>query len=769
MKPSATWRFSWAVLLLVLLPLLPLGRPLFSGETIGPFDQLAAMEPWRSERVAEPDKAYDVLQMDGALQFYVWRDEVIRSWRDGKVPFWNGHQLLGQPVLANSQSAPFYPLHMLFGFCGVPTGLAITLLAWFHLAVAGLGTRALARRLGADDVGAWFAGAAFALSPFMVAWTVLPSVITTVCWLPVALNLMLSCLRDDEPRFVPLGLAVGMMCLGGHLQFVFYGLIALLLAGVAWTAWAAKGRTFLVKPVVKSVLACMVGVALAAVQILPTLEFSKNSHRKTTATAEGYAAYAGSAIKPYELVGLVAPESLGVPGQKINDEAASPNQAYWPLYLKPGANFAESALYLGPTVLLGALLLRRRNDWSRLGPVVIVAAAGILMALGTVLNAALYFGIPGFASTGSPGRASLLFVLAMCVLAGVGFSNTGVEEKDRKYGFWPIAVVAAVALLSFTYRRTIASLPTWIESLPLGGGLDATTAAFLGVFGSVAVLGAALFPAKSLEFVKTKSPIFLAGLLTLTLLFTNPTQFVPSGKAPATKELGQDHPGRVAMVNGPWGFFEPAPAVYPPNTAYLHGLVEVGGYDSLIDAKTVEMIKAINGGEDPAPPANGNMMFVKRGLDVQALREAGVTEVMSIFELPQFQGSFNPPVGTYQVPDAPGLVTDPDNNKSGELREMDSQGLAVYLNRAGEHVIKFRNLPGWTATGATVIESQDGWIHVKTETPGQVRLDYEPPGFALGFKVSVLASIAFFVAAAQTVPKRLRSKGVENLAYNKEA
>jgi hypothetical protein len=91
------------------------------------------------------------------------------------------------------------------------------------------------------EVGGVVAGASFALSPFMLSWTALSSVITTVAWIPWALWAVVSFpsprLRGEGAggegsalvRTVCLALAGGMMLLGGHLQFAAYGIGAVVL------------------------------------------------------------------------------------------------------------------------------------------------------------------------------------------------------------------------------------------------------------------------------------------------------------------------------------------------------------------------------------------------------------------------------------------------------------------------------------------------------------------------------------------------------------
>src|SRR3954469_22372588 len=94
-------RRRWPIFFLALAPLLPLWRAIFLGEAIGPWDQIRAMAPWNGPA---PNQPWDVLQADGVLQFAPWRFLVFQSWSKGQFPFWNSHQLMGTPLLANSQS-----------------------------------------------------------------------------------------------------------------------------------------------------------------------------------------------------------------------------------------------------------------------------------------------------------------------------------------------------------------------------------------------------------------------------------------------------------------------------------------------------------------------------------------------------------------------------------------------------------------------------------------------------------------------------------------
>ncbi|MEJ5171906.1 MAG: hypothetical protein WHU10_13035, partial [Fimbriimonadales bacterium] len=63
-------------LLLLATALIPIARAVFGPQTVGAFDQIRAMAPWNGP---EPTQAWDILQADSVLQFYVWRKLVLEE------------------------------------------------------------------------------------------------------------------------------------------------------------------------------------------------------------------------------------------------------------------------------------------------------------------------------------------------------------------------------------------------------------------------------------------------------------------------------------------------------------------------------------------------------------------------------------------------------------------------------------------------------------------------------------------------------------------
>jgi len=800
------WLRYWPVFVLALLPLIPLWRAVFMGEAIGPYDQIRQMAPWNGPK---PAQAWDVLQADGVLQFTVWRDLVFDAWGKGQAPFWNPYQLAGYPLLANSQSGALYPPHILMGLLHVPTATAMTLLAWFHLFWAGLGVFVFCRALGASKIGACIGGASFSLSSFMIAWTGLPSVIETVAWIPWVLalvvliferNPLLVRLRAEQPAPEPadvskavaqtlaesrhyswltlsLAVCLGMMILAGHLQFVAYGLMAMALLVIWMVATRrnpvkvsdvsrvsiggpggkdaqvnesqVKGILLLTNPVLGStlrvVLAGVLGLCIAAPQLLAVLQYSQFSHRKNTPTADGYSHYVGDAIQPYELVKVIVPSLQGNPRQIASEQL--PISTYYPAVLKPGANFAESAIGLGAFVVfliccLPMLFKIREPVWG----VMVVGLFGLLLALGSPLDQLLYFGVPGWSSTGSPGRAVCLFVLAACVGAGVAASRLS-DVKPLLLAKSPklasaLAGFVGVCLLCFVFKNTY-ELRHGLNK-EIVDGLQSQAEAAAGSSGA----GISLLAIFGIVFgawersVRSKVVLLTVPILSCVAFFGMSLVQTGSPDLHVANSAGME---RIAPVNASWDLFQAVHATLPPNLSALNRIHSLDGYDSLLHRDTVALLQDIDG-KGPAPDANGNMMLIKPSADWQKLADAGVSEVWSaepisaLGEAPKQDNLYK-----YKLK-GPGRASTPAGK--AEIVKETTSGMELKATGPGKLVVRDRNIPGWLAKVDGQHTPIGGTTWMELDLPAgehKVELNYVPPGFMTGVLLAFPAWLIVFL------------------------
>lgn len=732
---------------LLLIPLIPLWKAIFRGEAIGPWDHIRQFAPWFGPPASQP---YDILQVDGSLQFYVWRDLVFDAWSKFQIPMWNAYELAGTPLLANSQSAALYPPHIVVGMLHIPTALGVTLLAWFHLALAGLGVFRLSRTLGASEAGALFAGVSFSLCPFMVSWTALASVITTVAWIPWALAFSIELLEAKpdltSPKFrvgfAGVAVCLGMMFLGGHLQFAAYGCIAIAVVGL----FRIRAG---VRPILGWALACVAGVVIASPQLIPVLQYGQFSHRQGEATADGYQGYVASAIQPWQFGNLVNPQNLGNPRQPSTVARSS---TYWPPLVKRGDNFAESAV--SPGAVAVAFLCLAPFMWRRMRPamgVVVAGLVGLLLAMGSPLTMAMYFGLPGWSSTGSPGRAIVLFLLAACVAAGLAASELFDPATRPKN---PKPVQAAALIFAFL---TAATLGLGISGAQTPAGFDhgefqqyVAEPSTAGLFLTLIIAAIAVQPS-ILGYFRSRGPgtapvgvLLPLGSIVCALLGGAAT-WIMTGKTLEAPKLDVKPHERVAFINDAWDLLSVPPANMPPNLSALFRIHELGGYDSLMHRDSVRLLHDIVG-QDPAPPANGNIQFIKPSADPAKLGRAGVTKVFSVLKS-------NPPEQIVDPVQGPGRVT--SEGGGAEVVAEDCTSVTVKATGPGVLTLRDRWMPGWTATvdGNRTSMPEGMWREVMLGAGDhEVRFTYAPPNFVPLAFFSVVTLIGMGVLARR--PRR---------------
>ncbi len=172
---------------------------------------LAKHPPWQAAGPTAPADSPAALS-DVAYQIEPWLIHLRRELRAGRAPFWNPYQYAGAPFWSNGQSAPLFPLHLLFA--ALPLGAGLVLLPWLKVMVAGLGARALARQLGTSEGAALLAGLTFALSGMLAGFVLYPmgNALALVPWVLWAVE-RLAAGRSGP---LPLAVASGLQLLAGH-------------------------------------------------------------------------------------------------------------------------------------------------------------------------------------------------------------------------------------------------------------------------------------------------------------------------------------------------------------------------------------------------------------------------------------------------------------------------------------------------------------------------------------------------------------------------
>lgn len=365
------------------------------------------------------------------LQFIPWWTFAWETLLAGHLPLWNPYVGMGAPLLANYQSALFYPGSWVYFGLFVAGG--VRWMAWgqavmiaMHLAWAALGMARLAGRLGMGRFAQVAAGLAFGLSGYLTARASFLSINAAAAWLPwivLCLTGLIDSLQSKTPPlrwFLALSASVTIQLLTGHAQTAWYSLTLAGIWGVfyAWARGSVDRRAVLtVRATAGLGMAVLLAAAASAAQLLPTAEYLAQSQR-SSAVAYDYAL--NYSFWPWRLITLFAPGMFGSP---VNGD-------YWGF-----GNYWEDAVYIGllPLLLATSALFagfRRTGGPSEAGVfrrrltvfLAALIAAAFVLALGsnTPLYPWLYRHIPTFAMFQAPTRWTLLAEFALALLAGLG-------------------------------------------------------------------------------------------------------------------------------------------------------------------------------------------------------------------------------------------------------------------------------------------------------------------------------------------------------------
>lgn len=397
------------------------------------------------------------------LQFVPWREFALDVLRQGHLPLWNPLLGMGAPLVANYQSALFYPPNWLLGLLGVAEGQGwLVLLHWVW---AGAGMVVLTRRLGICPFGQSVAGLAWGLSSALVARAGFLSINAAAAWIPW---IVAACDRGAGegrdrlalPSVVLLALCLGLQWLAGHAQTSWYTLVLAFFwsgwRGARLRGWVGAGRAL-----GALALAAGMALALAAVQLVPTVEYLIHSAR-SSGLEEAYAL--SYSMWPWRILGLLLPGLFGSPVQ----------HDYWGY-----ANFWEDALYIGVIPFLLSVVaivrgMRGLDRWKGEARLLTAVALGsLLLALGknTPIFVFLFRHVPGFDLFQAPTRWNLLFVFSLGLLAGLGAESwTALAGRALYWSRLGTAGAAALGLSAWLLGpRLIQVEPSFIRAFSVAG------------------------------------------------------------------------------------------------------------------------------------------------------------------------------------------------------------------------------------------------------------------------------------------------------------
>ncbi|MHB1319865.1 MAG: YfhO family protein, partial [Anaerolineae bacterium] len=233
--------------------------------------------------------------------------------QEGALPWWSPDIGAGYPLIAEGETAALYPLNLALHALFAPE-LVITVSILLHLFLAGLGMAWLAQAIGISRGAALLSAVVYALGGFMIAHTSHLSVVSVSAWLPWLLVLLHRAMVAPLPGkrvawSLALGAVAALQFYAGHAQMS----LLILLPVIGWALFlilADEQRAVMVRRLVLPALGILAGVALAAPQLLATLELAGLSQRAGGLSSVYFTSYS---FHPLMTATFVSPFLLGNP------------------------------------------------------------------------------------------------------------------------------------------------------------------------------------------------------------------------------------------------------------------------------------------------------------------------------------------------------------------------------------------------------------------------------------------------------------------------
>ncbi|HEX6622558.1 MAG TPA: hypothetical protein VF064_02515, partial [Pyrinomonadaceae bacterium] len=354
--------------------------------------------------------------------------------REGFLPLWNPYIFAGMPLHASAQAGVLFPLNWFYLFFAPHTATNLMVVSGYM--VAALGAYLYARRAGSCIMGAVVTSLVWQWSGFLVGQLSHVNIVQTAALLPWLLWAIDGYGAGGGRKYGLLAaLFVCLQACAGHQQTLAY---SLLLAGAyaVCMAFASRRRDARTR-YLSSLVLLAAGVALAAVQILPTLELLRNSVR-SEATYEFFSSFS---LPPRLLWTFVAPYVYGGGDKRL----------FLATYVGPPF-YGEFIGYVGAlTLALAALALILKRD-ARTKFWTVAALVCLALALGGHWPYGLYtvvYHVPVLNLFRVPARHMLEVDLALAFLAGRGVTHvmSGACERARLVR-WSLVLGGAVFLLA---------------------------------------------------------------------------------------------------------------------------------------------------------------------------------------------------------------------------------------------------------------------------------------------------------------------------------
>jgi hypothetical protein len=335
--------------------------------------------------------------------------------RSGNIPLWNPYLASGVPFLANLQSSIFYPLSVIYYI--LPFQLGFKYFIILHYYLAGLFMFLLMREWRYDTYSSLISSIVFMFGGYMISILDNVAFLTAAVWLPLILLFFDRSLKEKKLRYlIVTGIIIGLQILGGDVSsYVFSTFIIM---SIYLLYYLITDRTLSTKERGKVIsflpLAWMIGISLAAIQLIPFMEFLSYSTRVEGFSYEKITKWS---FHPWELIQLLIPYFFG----------STVPMCRW------FGQFWLDTFYIGiiPLLLVIFSLCCSRNKFKYF--LLIIIFLSLFLAFGKYNPLFRWFKyIPGINMLHYPVKFLFLAGFSLALMSGMGCSSLFAKLENNK-------------------------------------------------------------------------------------------------------------------------------------------------------------------------------------------------------------------------------------------------------------------------------------------------------------------------------------------------
>lgn len=590
---------NWPLLVILAFTTLFFSPVILKNKLPIPADTIVGLyHPWRDFFKNEytsgiPFKNFQIT--DSVRQQYPWRKFAIEEIKKGIVPWWNPYSFSGMPLIANLQSAVFYPLNLFYLLAPFNSVWAFQII--LEMLLGGLFMFLYLRSLGLKSAAVLLGSIAWSASGFFIAWLEWNTTVHVAIWLPLMLLSIenISIGKKSKLWMVVLIVAIIASFLAGYLQPFFYVIVVSFFYAL-WKSFRSRALTVII------FLICLaVALAVFFPQLLSTLQLIKLSARDIDQANWQRSDW----FLPWQnLVQFVAPDFFGNPAT-LN---------YFGIW-----NYQEFVGYIGIVPLVFSFAGLFFSKISQKKFFVILLASSLIFCLpNPIASLPFVLNLP-LISTAQPSRLILVVVFALSVLCSFGFDWFLDRQSIKKILYVSTAgLMLSIGLFGYTILNHL-TISTHNMYLPL-------------IIFSAMLAVLFLYLARVID---RKALVIFIIVITLLDLLRFGWKFEPFSPSrwlyPKTKTLSflenesTREAFRIAAIDD---------KLIPPNFSVSSKLQMISGYDPLYLKSYGEYIVAMERGKpDISLPWGFNRIIVPKNYNSKLFNLLNVKYVLSLDEI----------------------------------------------------------------------------------------------------------------------------------------